>query len=477
MDRTVKTAATGRALCPKLALLATAAIAGIALTGCSTSSAPRADVSVNKAQVALEKGEFERAIEMAEAAVRAAPRDPANRALLGAAYLESGRYASAATSFGDAIELGSGDPRTALSYALALTAIGQKKAAIATLIEWEGVLEPVDAGLAMALAGNPERGLFLITNSLRAGNNSAKVRQNLAYAYALAGNWRAARVMAAEDVPADQLDARLSQWASTARPEDHLRRVSDLLGIAATDDPGQPTSLALANFPSQEQMVAEAAAQAPAIAQAAPSQTEALTFARGGDDDLEVTDPTVAKIMTATSASAPAPQPTPKPAPKAAPKPAVVAAAQSGPRFVSNPVVQTVVPSANPASAPATAPARVAQRSPAPVRPAAASAPRAERGADTHLIQLGSYNSRADANAGWEALKRKFPSLSEHDVIITKAEVKGRIFYRVAAAGFGQSSASSMCSTVKSAGRGCFAYAATNPPAGALDEGVRIAAR
>jgi hypothetical protein len=111
------------------------------------------------------------------------------------------------------------------------------------------------------------------------------------------------------------------------------------------------------------------------------------------------------------------------------------------------------------------------------VRPAAASAPRAERGADTHLIQLGSYNSRADANAGWEALKRKFPSLSEHDVIITKAEVKGRIFYRVAAAGFGQSSASSMCSTVKSAGRGCFAYAATNPPAGALDEGVRIAAR
>ena len=31
-----------------------------------------------------------------------------------------------------------------------------------------------------------------------------KLRQNLAYTYALAGNWRAAQVMAAEDVPADQ---------------------------------------------------------------------------------------------------------------------------------------------------------------------------------------------------------------------------------------------------------------------------------
>ena len=31
--------------------------------------------------------------------------------------------------------------------------------------------------------------------------------------------------------------------------------------------------------------------------------------------------------------------------------------------------------------------------------------------------------------------------------------------------------------TVKSAGRGCFAYAASNPPAGALDRGVRMASR
>jgi len=469
MDRTVKNAAIGSAFKPKLALLATAAIASAGLTGCTTSTAERAEVSVSKAQVALDQGKFEKAIELAEAAVRAAPRDAGNRAVLGAAYLEAGRFNSAATSFGDALDLGSTDPRTVLSFALAKTATGQNKVALATLAEWEGSLDPVDAGLAMALAGNPERAIFLITNALRSGQNSPKVRQNLAYTYALAGNWRAARVMAAEDVPADQLDARLSEWAASARPEDYQRRIANLLQITPASDPGQPGSLALANFPSQQQMVAEAAAQAPDLADSAyagaPTETEALTFARGSESDLEMIDPSLVRTAAASPVSA-APKPAPKSAPS--PKPSPRAKADTGPQFVSKPVVQTIKQQ----------PARVARRSPVrPATPAPAPAARQASSANTHLIQLGSYPSRADANAGWETLKRKFPALAEHDVIITKAKVKGRIYYRVAAAGFGLSSARSMCTTVKSAGRGCFAYAAANPPAGALDEGVRIAAR
>lgn len=466
MDRTVKNAASSKAFSPKLALLATAAIASVGLTGCTTSTAERAEVSMSKAQVALDQGKLDKAIELAEAGVRAAPRDARNRAVLGAAYLEAGRFNSAATAFGDALELGSTDERTVLSYALAKTAIGEKKAALGALTEWEGSLDPVDAGLAMALAGNPERAIFLITNALRSGRNSAKVRQNLAYTYALAGNWRAARVMAAEDVPANQLDARLSEWAASARPEDYQRRVSDLLQITPVSDPGQPTSLALSNFPSQEQMVAEAQAQAPALAEnadaGAPSESEALAFAMSEENDLEVTDPTIARLASAT-ADRPAAR-----AAEPAPRKAAPAQADTGPQFISNPVVQTVKQQ----------PVRTASRT--PVRPATKAkevAPKPAVSADTHLVQLGSYPSRADANAGWETLKRKFPSLASHDVVITKAKVKGRIYYRVAAAGFGQSSARSMCSSVKAAGRGCFAYAATNPPAGALDEGVRIAAR
>lgn len=97
--------------------------------------------------------------------------------------------------------------------------------------------------------------------------------------------------------------------------------------------------------------------------------------------------------------------------------------------------------------------------------------------ADTHRIQLGSFNTRKVAEAKWDEFTKRFPQLKGHDLVITEARVKGRTFYRLAAAGFGARSARSMCGTVKSSGRGCFAYAATNPPAGAVDNGVRIAAR
>jgi hypothetical protein len=100
-----------------------------------------------------------------------------------------------------------------------------------------------------------------------------------------------------------------------------------------------------------------------------------------------------------------------------------------------------------------------------------------DKAANSHLVQLGSFDTKAEATRGWAALQGKFPQLADHDVVITEAVVNGRTFWRVAAAGFGPSSAKSMCGTVKSAGRGCFAYAASNPPAGAVDRGVRMAAR
>ena len=75
-----------------------------------------------------------------------------------------------------------------------------------------------------------------------------------------------------------------------------------------------------------------------------------------------------------------------------------------------------------------------------------------------------------------QSLKRH-AKLKGRQPVITEAVVNGRTFWRVAAAGFGATSARGMCGTVKSAGRGCFAYAASSPPAGAVDRGVRLAAR
>jgi Flp pilus assembly protein TadD len=445
MDRSTKTGFTA----PRLALAVSTALAGLALAGCSTSAAPRADVSFSNAQVALQKGNADKAITHAEAAVLAEPRNPGYRALLGAAYLEAGRFQSAATSFGDALDLGNEDPRTVLSFALAKTALGEGQAAVQVLDDYARVIDPADLGLAYALAGQPERGVHVLINAVRASNEaSPKMRQNLAYTYALAGNWRAARVMAAEDVPTDQLDARLTEWATMAAPEHFQQRVAAMLQVTPRIDGGQPRQLALGNFPSQDVMVAEAAAQGemPVVAEAAPAAPAAPQMAAA------TPRPSFDEAFAAPGAAAPA--------------------NAEGVRFVSNPVVQQLPARAERASAP-----RVAASSQRRMASTIAAPVASDKSANTHLVQLGSYDSKIEAERGWTVLKRKFPQLKDHDVVITEAGVNGRTFWRVAAAGFGAMSAKSMCGTVKSAGRGCFAYAASSPPAGAVDRGVRLASR
>lgn len=447
----------------KLALLASAAVMTASFSAYTTSAAPRADKSFAKAERMLEKGKASKAIEYAEAAVQADPRNAQYRATLGEAYLKAGRYSSAAMSFGDALKLGDTDPRTVLSYSLAQTAIGGGKNALETLAKHERMMDPADAGLAMALAGDPERGVFVLTNALRGGQNTPKVRQNLAYTYALAGNWRAARVMAAEDVPANLLDARLSQWASSAKDEDFMVRVAQLLGVDPVSDGGMPTALALSNFPSEAQMAAAKKAEAPK--EPAPVKVA----------EAPAPKPVVAKAPVAAVAK-PAAKPVQKVAEAPTPRPV---------RRVSRPIrsSKTVKPVFSYVSRPVTqelpaaaAPQRVAAvAKPAPQKAPTRAVKPAPKG-DSHMVQLGSYNSEAEAKAGWTTLQRKFRDLKAHDVVITKAEVNGKTFYRVAAAGFGRQGAAQMCSTVRGAGRGCFAYSKVSPPKGAVGEGTRIAA-
>jgi len=443
MDRSTK---TGRMNAPRLALAVTTAIAGLALTGCVTSAAPRADLSFGDAQTALAKGQVDKAIAHAEAAVLADPRNPGYRALLGAAYLEAGRFQSAATSFGDALDLGDTNPRTVLSFALAKIALGEGRAAVAALDEHSEGIDPADLGLALALAGQPERGASVLVGAVRASDEaSPKLRQNLAYTYALAGNWRMARVMAEQDVPADQVDARLADWASTSAPEMFQQRIATLLDVSPRIDAGQPQRLALANFPEQSVMVAEAAAQG--------TNEDAVEVAQAE------TSPAFTQAFTA-------------------PEPSIetVAVADTGPRYVSNPVIQQL-----PASSARRAPAapRVAAAAPQRRMAATAAAVAPASGPSTHLVQLGSYDSKIEAERGWKVVQSKFPQLKDRKPVITQAVVNGRTFWRVAAEGFTAHSAKAMCGTVKSAGRGCFAYAASTPPAGAVAEKreVQVASR
>ncbi|WP_158094325.1 tetratricopeptide repeat protein [Erythrobacter donghaensis] len=464
MDRSIK---TGSRIAPRFALVVTTAIAGLAMASISAEAAPRADKSFAEAQSALAKGQVDKAIAYAEEAVAADPRNPGYRALLGAAYLEAGRFQSAATSFNDAMELGDSNPRTVLSFALASIAMGDSRAAVNVLDDNAQAIDQADMGLALALAGQPERGVHVLVNAVRGADEvTPKLRQNLAYAYALAGNWRAARVMAAEDVPADQLEARMASWASMAAPELYQQRIASLLGVRARADGGQPQNLALGNFPAADTMMAAAEApmdEAPVELAAAPAPAPVAVPA-----PVRAPTSTFAQAFEAPETSAPM-------APVAAP------VSTGGIRYVSNPVVQEL-----PASAVSRAPTRVAAAAPsASAKASPKSSQRrmvtavdmSDKSANTHLIQLGSYDSKVEAERGWTVLRGKFPQLKDHKPVITQAVVNGRTFWRVAADGFGPKSARSMCGAVKSAGRGCFAYAATTPPAGAVKRDVQVASR
>ena len=446
------------------ALALTSALATTALTGCTTNAAPPAGVSASKAQVALERGESGEAVDHAEAAVLAQPRNARFRAMLGAAYLEAGRFQSAATSFQDAMSLGDNSPRTALSLALAETALGRYDRASALLDDWRDDLDPADLGLALALAGQPERGAQVLANALRAGQNTPKVRQNLAYAYALSGDWRAARLMAAEDVPPDEINQRIGEWARSVQPEMYQTRVAKLLGAPVVRDPGQPVMLALVNNPGSQQLAAEAAA----LAQPAPERQFAAAAPAG---ELAPIDPAPQLAV----ARPPVREPETVKAAFAAPAPAGASPAQiteSMVRFVSTPVVQKM-----PARYGAEVEPRRSSKGVTRVAAKREANPAPVRADGSHLIQLGSFSSREGARRAWGIYAKRYDNLDRYRMVITEARVRGKTYFRVSAGGFQSADARSMCSTVKARGEGCIAWAEGRPLPGAIDTGVRMARR
>ncbi len=429
-------------------LAVTTALASTALAGCSGKVAPSFAESSGKAEVALAKGKADKAVNHAEAAVLASPRDAYTRTLLGNAYLEAGRFASAAQTFEDAIALGDSSPRTVISLSLALTGMGDRAKAIYVLESNEAALDPADYGLAIALAGQPQRGVHVLSNTLRAGNNTAKVRQNLAYAYAMSGQWREARVMVAEDVPADKVGDRMAEWGAIARPELYRTRVASLLKVDIADDPGQPAMLALNNNPSVDMLASEnvdtgAADSDFAYAEELPA-TESAPIERIVFDTRDDSEDEPKAVIIASLPN--------EPAPAAKPAPSV---AQS---FAEAPAPAAKAPAA---------------------RKAPAAAPRLSLAKGDYNIQLGSYFTMADAELGWTKFQQMYPELGDAERVISKARVNGKIYYRVAAVGYAKDSARAMCSSVKGKGGGCIAYAKDNPLPGALlDNGkVRVAAR
>lgn len=463
-------------------LAVTTALAGVLLSGCATNASPQADVSAARAQEAMAEGRHDRAVRLAEDAVQADPHNAAYRAMLGKAYLDAGRFASAQTSFDDAMNLGDLSPRTALSLALSLTAQAKYSEASALLSDWEGHIATADLGLAFALAGQPDRGIALLSAAIRGGENTVKMRQNLAYAYAVAGQWREARLMAAQDVPADQLGNRMEQWAEMSSPTAYQTRIARLLGTPdGVSDSGQPVHLALNNNPSIDQLAEAATALAaaepaattpmPIVAAMAPEQVAANAMAVpaagaelpavGRADNRSEFAQAFAPHSMAPMQAAPA-------------QPAMVL--QDASSFVAPAAAAPAPRYANPRVAGAAAPAATRTT-------AAAAAPRLARAAartadGTHLVQLGSFSTEAGARRAWGIYTSRYPELAGHEMVITEAVVRGRHYYRVSAGGFDRSNSRNMCNRIDGAnGDGCITWAAATPLPGAVDNGVRLARR
>ncbi|GGE97293.1 hypothetical protein GCM10011404_33040 [Sphingomonas prati] len=190
------------------------------------------------------------AVAMAERAVSAQPGIVRYRSQLGQSYLLAGRFASAIQAFRGVVATAPSDGRTLLSMALAQAAFGQEAAARSSLMAADGLIGVPDLGLARALIGDSDGAIELLEPVARAPDAVPRTRQNLALAYALAGQWDKARAIAGQDLSADQLSARMLAWASLAKPQPARSRVSAFIGVTpAVIDPGMPVQLALSTQP------------------------------------------------------------------------------------------------------------------------------------------------------------------------------------------------------------------------------------
>lgn len=429
------------------------ALATTALAGCATQGHTRADASASRAENALAKGNTEKAVSAAEQAVMADPRNAGYRSILGTAYLNDGRFTSAAATFNDAITLGDTSSRNALSLALAETGAGDFRQALAVLDQWRDRIAPGDLGLAYALAGQPDRGIHILESTLRGGENTPKIRQNLAYSYALAGRWREARLMAAQDVPADQINDRIGEWAEYIHPMAYQQRVANLLAVpTGRSDPGQPAALALANYPSVAQLATEAAA--PAAANAARDSLSGGELPAIGQYGAEPAEPQAVQEVALARYEAPSrgeplnfEAALAASAPQGATPAAVIADTV---RFVSEPTVQKIPQHFG-------------------VKPQPKAAPAFRPAAGNHLVQLGSFSSEEGAERAMSIFAKRHPGLGGHAMTISRAVVDGRNFWRVSASGFGRTQARNLCSTVKQRGGGCIPYSAGKPLPGAID--------
>ena len=403
----------------------------------------------------LQQGQLSQALDSMENAVALSPRDAGYRMLLAEIYMKSGRFESARATFADVVELNPSNTRAALSLALMEIAVSRPQAAVAQLDELTGRAAPGDIGLAYALAGMPERAIEILEPVARSHEATPRLRQNLALSYALAGDWRRARIVASQDISPADLGPRLQQWAAMARPDVQTNRVAALLNVSPVADAGQPVRLALV-APTEAPTEAAAVAMA-----AAPAESETYAAVTAVD------------IPASTAEAAPAPVPTiDVPAPvMAETRPSYLPAPEAPPVRTEEEVRYAAAAEA--ITRPDPAVVRTASVA-LPAPPAfSRQAPRAtvRDGNSRFVVQLGAFSNEGNAERAWQQAERQF-ALGDRAPMTTTIAINGRTLHRVSVAGFAsQGDAARMCQSIRARGGACFVRA------NAGDASVRWAAR
>ena len=381
-----------------------------------------------RALAALNANDPAGAIVLAERAVAKTPKDAGFRTLLGNAYFAAGRFASAEQSFKDSLSLYPDQPQVMLKLALVEIAQGKTGDAMAFLDFARPSLDPADYGLALALAGRPTDAIPVLREAAGSTSADARVRQNLALAYALAGDWVNARVVASRDVSPRDLDERIQGWMQFAGGSKPATQVAALVGVTpAAVDPGEPVELALVKDDSRMAAAAPALGPVPA-----PQPAPAV-------EAYYPPPPAPVEVPMATAA------------PVAVAQPAI---ATASPTYVPPPIAVEDFPYVEVKRHPKKAPLAIASAKSirAPVQRAVLRTSRSNI-----VVQLGAFASSGRVLAAWSAAARRYGGLRDYSPMSARfVSARGPV-YRLSVKGFSsQAEAGKLCNAIKRSGGSCF---------------------
>ncbi|MBP8235072.1 MAG: tetratricopeptide repeat protein [Rhizorhabdus sp.] len=245
------------------------------LPGTVSAAVPLAQDAVDTPRPAYESQPPPSANPLLRAAEEDVLREPQNasaRLALGAAYMSTGRFLSAEQALNDAGLLDPDAAANDLRFVLVQIALGKKAEALDRLSAMNIAGREADIGLAMALAGDIERARGLLSSAARGESAMPRLRQNLAFVEALAGNWASAATIAAQDVPPEQMADRLHRWAGVAQFRDTpALQLGALIGVTPQTDPGMPLQLALDRHDARATALASSAAFVATLPVAVPA--------------------------------------------------------------------------------------------------------------------------------------------------------------------------------------------------------------